>query len=286
MQSLPVELILAIFGYLQDDLESLFSCSLVCHEWVHPARQYLFAVMNTTMPPRLRSKPDSLPQSIVSLVNGASIRVGYIKKLQIEDDVDVPCPPVTLQSSVIYQLIEKLPRLQSLQFVDVPIAPTEFVDGLLDGLSIKSLEINNRAGTVWYPVTSAATVLPLFSVIETLSIITEYPAYWAPYDGIQRLQIQRLHDVRIGHLRLDVTLPQFRLLQDLIDIRSSVGTISLRPHLTLWSDVPEFGPMIRDISSKVVSLTLSHWYAYCRFIKANSTCEFTIFLCICISSVH
>ena len=270
MPLLPVELILTIFGYLQDDPGSLSSCSLVCHGWVHLARQYLFAVMNTTLPPSPMGKPYRLPRSIISIINSASIRIGYIKKLHIEEGYNYPLRAATLQGSVIYQLVAKLPKLQSLQFVNVPITLFEPIDGNIR-LSLKSLELKYGEATVRDLITSTAVVLQLFSAIETLSIITEYPANLMRFTGFRHPQVHRLHGVRIGHLRLDVTLPQFRLLHDLIDIGCSVGTISLRPHMTQWVHANDFGLMIRDISSKIVSLTLSHWHPYRSFLKSNST---------------
>ena len=279
MQSLPVELTLTIFEYLQDDLESLFSCSLVCHEWVHLARQYLFAVMDMTLPPTPLDEPHRLPQSIISLASGASIRVGYIKKLRIEEGYGWSFYPATLQGSVVYQLIAKLPKLQSLQFVNVPIDPDpiEPVDVIVRP-AIKSLEIKYGEGTAAYLVTSTIAALQPFSSVETLSIIIEYPQHLLRCTLFQHPQIHRLHGVRIGHLRLDVTEQVFTLLQDLIDIRSSVGSISLRPHMTRWSQAIQFGPMIRDISSKIVSLTLSHWRAHYSLLKSNDACKLIIYM--------
>ena len=271
MPLLPVELILTVFEYLQDDLGSLSSCSLVCHEWVHLARQYLFAVTNTTLPPSPKGKPHRLPQSIISIIYGTSIRVGYIKKLRIEGDHRYhPHQAATLQGSVIYQLVAKLPKLQSLQFINVPIALIEPIDGNI-GLSLKSLELRYGDVTVGDLVTSTAVVLQLFPAIETLYIIAEHPTKRMRFNGFREPEVHRLHGVRIGHLRLDVMPVQFRQLHDLFDIGCSVGTISLQPHMTQWVHARDFGLMIRDISTKIVSLTLSHWEPYTIFLRLNST---------------
>lgn len=256
--SLPTELLIRVLDYLHHDSESLSACARVCREWVYLSRCHLFASLTVMLHPPSSGDSAILPRSLVELTSGTSVGCSYIQTLSIRTPFsdDGALKPGTIQGSSLGHLMQKLHNLRSLQLVDLDVTA---VEGPLEVplVSLNSLELTFE-GRVERPVAAAITALSLFENIRDLKITVEYL-------GRNEKLIPPLPIQHIGDLTLKGSLLGIRALRETLHPDSTITSLSLCPHLGDWSEVIDLGLIIRNVSSQLVSLTLTPGLAmvYC-----------------------
>lgn len=207
-----------------------------------------------------------LPQTLAGIASGASVRCPYIKTLRIQTPFNRNLKPGILKSSLIAHLVQKLPKLHSLQLVDVVISSEDVRDTSL--FSLESLELRFEERMVAHPIAAIIAALRLFSHIQSLSITIEYLA-----DRQQEQQSRLALPVQvIGYIELEGMLPTIRALQRYLKLDSST-TVSLRPYAGKWVELKELGLIIRDVSPQLVSLAITTGLFILDYRKSNDTCK-------------